>query len=65
MEGQRPYGTRAGEPDVIARIHALRGEDRSHESIANILNAEGVRPRRGAWYATTVKRVLVARLSAR
>lgn len=60
MEGQRPYGTRDGEPATIERIQRLRGEDRSYESIANILNAEGVRPRRGRWHATTVKRVLVS-----
>lgn len=60
MEGQKPYGSRDGEHDVIGRIKALRAEDRSYESIANILNAEGIRPRHGRWHATTVKRVLVA-----
>jgi hypothetical protein len=32
----------------------------SYESIANILNAEGIKPKKGAWFATTVKRVLLA-----
>jgi len=59
MEGQKVYGTRDGESATIARIHALRGEDRSFESIANILNAENVPARHGRWHATTVKRVLV------
>lgn len=58
-EGEKPYGDRPGEQAVIERIVALRGQGLGMDKIADHLNDEGVKPRRGAkWYAMTVSRVL-------
>ena len=58
-EGEKPYGDRTGEQDVIERIVAFRNEGLGMDKIADRLNDEGVKPRRGAkWYAMTVSRVL-------
>jgi DNA invertase Pin-like site-specific DNA recombinase len=58
-EGEKPYGERTGEQNVIERIVALRGEGLGMDKIADRLNDEGIKPRRGAkWYAMSVSRVL-------
>jgi len=58
-EGILPYGAKPGEPKVIERIVALRGEGLALDKIAERLNRAGIKPRSGArWHATTVNRVL-------
>jgi len=60
-EGRKPYGTRPGENDVIARIRELRQQGTAVDKIAAALNSEGKKPRAGQrWYATSVYRVLKA-----
>jgi DNA invertase Pin-like site-specific DNA recombinase len=57
-EGAKPYGTRPGEADVLATIRSLRTAGRSLQAIAGALNAQGIRPRRGAeWHPYTVARI--------
>lgn len=59
-EGRKPYGTRPGEADVVARIRALRrkpkkGDRLSMAAIASQLNADGVPTRTGTpWAPGTV-----------
>lgn len=71
--GQYPYGMRstgkgrdkdagpdAAEQAVVARILALRAGGRSYHSIVEVLNAEGVEPRRAAkWNAMSVRNVVL------
>jgi DNA invertase Pin-like site-specific DNA recombinase len=60
-EGRKPFGSRAGEDAVIARMKELRATGATWDSIAGTLNAEGLKPRKGkAWYATSVRRIVVA-----
>jgi DNA invertase Pin-like site-specific DNA recombinase len=60
-EGRKPYGTRPGEAEVIARMNALRYDGLAVNKIAATLNSEGLRPRAGQkWYSTSVYRVLKA-----
>jgi hypothetical protein len=59
-EGRKPYGSRAGEPEVISRIVDLRKAGVAMDTIAERLNFEGVRPRSGsAWYGSTVRSILI------
>jgi DNA invertase Pin-like site-specific DNA recombinase len=59
-EGRKPYGSRAGEAEVIDRILALRQAGKAMDTIAETLNAEGVKPRSGgAWYGSSVRNVLL------
>lgn len=59
-EGQKPYGTHAGESATLARIFALRQAGQTLDAIAKLLNADGVKPRRGRkWYASSVRSVLI------
>lgn len=61
-EGAKPYGTLPGESAVIDRMVELRASGMAYEPIAQQLNAEGHKPRRGAkWYGKTVDNVLAAR----
>lgn len=67
-EGAKVFGTFAGEKEVIERMTALRGSGMGFDRIAATLNAEGVRPRRGArWHGLTVNKILTGkgRLNAR
>ncbi len=60
-EGRKPYGTRSGEPGIIERMKKLRQQGTAVDTIAETLNAEGIKPRSGQrWYATSVYRVLKA-----
>jgi DNA invertase Pin-like site-specific DNA recombinase len=60
-EGAKPYGQLAGETTVIGRMHALRASGLGFEKVAAQLNAEGIKPRRGAkWYGKTVDKILSA-----
>jgi len=59
-EGRKPYGDRDGEAEVIARVMALRKAGTAMDTIAETLNAEGVKPRKGgAWYGSTVRNILM------
>jgi DNA invertase Pin-like site-specific DNA recombinase len=59
-EGRKPYGKREGERQIIQRILALRGEGTAMDTIADTLNAEGLKPRSGRlWYGSTVRNVLL------
>jgi DNA invertase Pin-like site-specific DNA recombinase len=58
-DGRKPYGFRAGEQETIARIRELRAEGLGVDTIAERLNAEGVKPRAGAkWYPMSILRVI-------
>lgn len=64
-EGRKPYGTRVGERAVIQRMRELRLQGLAVDSIAETLNADGVRPRAGQrWYATSVYRILKSKDAA-
>src|SRR5208337_2055732 len=57
-EGRKPYGHRPGESAVVERILALRAAGTAIDTIAEKLNAEGVKPRSGGqWYGSTVRNV--------
>ena len=58
-EGRKPFGSRPGEPDVIRRMQALRQEGLAVDKIADTLNFQAVKPRKGErWHATSVYRIL-------
>lgn len=59
-EGRKPFGTRPGERETIARILELRGQGLAYDTIAERLNAEDISARAGRWHATSVSRVLKA-----
>lgn len=59
-EGRKPYGARPGEPEVITRIVELRTQGKAMDTIAELLNAEGVASRSGGlWYGPSVRNVLM------
>lgn len=59
-EGRKPFGSRPGESETIARIQRVRAEGLAYDSIAERLNEEGVLARAGRWHAASVSRVLKA-----
>jgi DNA invertase Pin-like site-specific DNA recombinase len=68
-EGRKPYGSKAGEAEVVAYIRKLRrkpkGGDRlSFAGIAERLNVEGVATRTGRTWAAETVRGIVLRNSA-
>jgi len=57
-EGRKPFGTRPGEAETLARMRLLN-DGRTVYAIAQVLNAEGLPSRTGKpWSATTIKRIL-------
>jgi DNA invertase Pin-like site-specific DNA recombinase len=61
-EGAKPYGELPGEVEVIERMKALRATGMVFDRIAAALNAEGIRPRRGArWHGLTVNKILTGK----
>jgi DNA invertase Pin-like site-specific DNA recombinase len=65
-EGRKPFGTQPGETDTLERLIALRTQGLGYNSIADTANAEGLKPRKGRqWYASTVRRILVAQKEER
>src|SRR5580698_8865105 len=44
-EGRKPYGARIGESAVVERITSLRNVGMAIDTIAETLNAEGIKPR--------------------
>src|ERR1035437_4046058 len=60
VDGRKPYGHRPGESAIVERILALRQAGAAMDTIAERLNAEGVKPRKGGqWYGPTVRNVLL------
>lgn len=58
-EGQKYYGELEGEAEVASQIRALRDDGYTLLAIAQALNANKVKPRRGKqWYASSVKNVV-------
>jgi DNA invertase Pin-like site-specific DNA recombinase len=58
-EGAKRYGELAGEREVLERMRALREGGATLTAIAETLNADGVRPRRGTkWFPMAVGRIL-------
>lgn len=58
-EGAKPYGTFGGEQAIIERMKGLRASGMAYSGIAATLNAEGIKPRRGAkWGGFAVNRIL-------
>jgi DNA invertase Pin-like site-specific DNA recombinase len=59
-EGRKPYGSRPGEAKVIHQIVTLRQAGTAIDTIAEMLNADGVKPRSGGqWYGSSVRNVLL------
>ena len=59
-EGRKPYGTRPGEAEVIARMKQLRSQGFSLATITDTLNRQA-KPRTGKqFYAANVARILKA-----
>ena len=60
-EGRKPFGHLPGEDVTLARMIALRAANLSYEKIADVLNAESLKPRKAAkFYASVVQDVLKA-----
>jgi DNA invertase Pin-like site-specific DNA recombinase len=59
-EGRKPYGSRLGETEVLARIRALRQGGSTFDAIAATFNAEGVPTRTAGrhWFGSTVAKIL-------
>jgi DNA invertase Pin-like site-specific DNA recombinase len=58
-EGAKPYGARPGEAEVLERISALHAAGARFLTIAELLNADGIRPRRGArWHPYSIERIV-------
>ena len=59
-EGRKPFGTRPGEQETIAKMLELRRQGLAYDTIAERLNADDIPARAGRWHATSVSRVLKA-----
>jgi DNA invertase Pin-like site-specific DNA recombinase len=65
-EGRKIYGQNAkpalaqAEQAIIARIRAMYAAGSNYEQIAKQLNAEGVASRKGSWFGSTVRRIVIA-----
>ena len=59
-EGRKPFGTRLGERETIARIVDMRKQGLAYDTIAERLNAEGIPARAGRWHPTSVSRIVKA-----
>jgi site-specific DNA recombinase len=64
-EGVKPYGHRDGEQATLARMQELRAAGTAVDTIASILNGEGVPTRgrggkQGLWYGATINKILKA-----
>lgn len=60
-EGRKPFGTRDGERAIIERIRTMHTlEGLNYEQIAKQLNAEGIAARKGSWFGSTVRRIVIA-----
>jgi len=60
-EGRKPFGFYDGESEALERMRALRETDMGYDRIADVLNAEGLKPRTGErWWGKTVNNILSA-----
>jgi DNA invertase Pin-like site-specific DNA recombinase len=61
-EGRKPFGTRDGEPEIIARVKSMHAAGSNYEAIARQLNADGVPTRKllGSWYPSGVRNIVRA-----
>ena len=60
-EGRKPFGYYEGELAVLDRMKALRRTGMGFDRIAEVLNAEGLKPRTGIqWCGNTVNNNLSA-----
>jgi DNA invertase Pin-like site-specific DNA recombinase len=58
-EGAKPYGTFAGEAEVVEHMQAMHAGGAGFDRIATALNTEGIKPRRGTrWYGSAVNNIL-------
>jgi DNA invertase Pin-like site-specific DNA recombinase len=59
-EGQKPYGTRDGEAEVVERMQKLRVAGMAYRKIAAVLNSDGVLTRTAGarWRGCTVNAIL-------
>jgi len=58
-EGRKPYGSTPEEQAIIARMRELREQGNNDSRIAEILNADGLQPRKaGQWHRYTVGQIL-------
>lgn len=58
-EGRKPYGFYPGEAQVIGRMKELHAAGIGFDRVAEQLNVEGIRPRKGArWWGRSVNNVL-------
>jgi DNA invertase Pin-like site-specific DNA recombinase len=63
-EGRKPFGYYEGEETALERMKVLRETGVGFDRIADILNAEGLKPRTGArWWGKTVNNILSAQAS--
>jgi hypothetical protein len=61
-EGRKPFGYYEGEAAVLDRMKALRETGMGFDRIAEVLNSESLKPRRGVrWWGKTVNNILTAR----
>jgi len=58
-EGRKPFGTRPGEPEMLAKMKALRDAGATFEQIAESLNRSGSLTRYGKpWLGATIAKIL-------
>ena len=63
-EGRKPFGSKAGEQEIVGRIFQLRGQGLSVRLICETLDKEGLKPRgsakkgKGRWQHMQVVRIL-------
>jgi DNA invertase Pin-like site-specific DNA recombinase len=60
-EGRKPYGERDGEQAISARIRKMHATGSNYEQIAKQLNVEAIPARKGSWFGSTVRRVILAK----
>jgi len=61
-EGAKPYGELLGEQAIIERMQGLHSAGMGFDRIAAALNAEEIKPRRGArWHGLTVNKILTGK----
>jgi hypothetical protein len=59
-EGSKPFGAADGHRPIIDRIMVLRGTGLAVDTIAETLNAEGLKSKTGGrWYGSSVRNVIL------
>jgi DNA invertase Pin-like site-specific DNA recombinase len=59
-EGRRPFGELPGEPELLARMKALKAGGWAFDRIAATFNEEGIKTRiaGGRWYGSTIAKIV-------